>query len=460
MLAPSFVKQMQSILGDEYQSFRKALAKDAPVSIRLNPFKPWDNTEGIGENPLIEGVPWHPHGYYLQNRPVFTLDPLWHAGAYYVQEASSMFLHFALDSILPPEREGVRILDMCASPGGKSTLLSEFTGSTGLLVSNEYVRSRVNPLRENIERWGPLSTGVLSADANAFDNLESWFDVVVTDAPCSGEGLFRKDKDSVLEWSLPHVESCAIRQKRILPGALSAIKPGGYLVYSTCTYNHQENERIVQWLCEEHGMEIVHIRIPPQWNIVEHTEGYRFFPHRTKGEGFFLAILKKSHGLNVRNNPASGFQHLRPLKKSIAESLKPWVTEPEQIKYYMTPKDDIIALPATHLKELLVLDKVGSSKWFGTKMGTLKGKDFIPDHALALSNFINSEIPSLNLDLEQALLFLKKETFRLPPGSPQGWLLMKYKELNLGWIKAMPNRMNNYLPAERRIRMKVPVRTG
>ncbi|MEZ4919829.1 MAG: hypothetical protein R2792_12075 [Saprospiraceae bacterium] len=456
MLAPSFVKQMQQILQNEYEAFREALSFDTPVSVRLNPFKPIDGLREIGNLEFEASVPWHPLGYYLPERPIFTLDPLWHAGAYYVQEASSMFLYKALKDSLPPDLENPRILDMCASPGGKSTLLSQLTAQNGLLVSNEYVRSRVNPLRENLERWGPVSTGVLSADADAFERLDSWFDAVVVDAPCSGEGLFRKDPDAMREWSPAHAEACALRQQRILPGAVAALKPGGILIYSTCTYNALENEENVKWLCEKQGMEVLHCEVPTEWGIQENEQGYRFFPHHTRGEGFFLSILRKKHGNGSRHNPGNHFQHLRPLNKRIAESLSPWVSAPDALRFFVTPKEDIIALPTQHEAALLVLDKACNSKWFGTKMGTLKGKDFVPDHTLALSEIIQPDLPGVDLDLEQALLYLKKETFPLPPNTPKGWILARYKGLNLGWIKAMPNRMNNYLPSERRIRMSVP----
>jgi 16S rRNA C967 or C1407 C5-methylase (RsmB/RsmF family)/NOL1/NOP2/fmu family ribosome biogenesis protein len=454
MLPPPFERQMQDLLGPEYAGFVAALEHPPPVSVRLNARKmplPPATIAGLGP---VGGVPWHPQGYYLPERPVFTLDPLLHAGAYYVQEASSMFLYEALRQTLP-DSKAPRILDMCAAPGGKSTLLQAFSQAGGLLVSNEYVRSRVSVLRENLERWGEAALAVTSADAEAFAALEDWFDVVAVDAPCSGEGLFRKDPDAMREWSPAAVENCAFRQQHILKDAVEALAPGGILLYSTCTYNRLENQDNANWLCSRFPLEIVHLDIPESWGILDTGAGYQFFPHRLQGEGFFLSVLRKKDGPAKRLHPASVFQHLRPLPKSQVPALEPWVASPDLLRFYLTPQNEVIAIPRALEEDFLMVDKVSNSKWFGVKMGAFKGKDFIPDHALALSTLRSPTLPHVNFNRDQALLYLKREALELPAGAPKGWALAAYENLPLGWMKILPNRMNNYLPQERRIRMEI-----
>ncbi|MEO6758980.1 MAG: RsmB/NOP family class I SAM-dependent RNA methyltransferase, partial [Saprospiraceae bacterium] len=242
MLPPPFERQMQVLLGAAWPNFAAALGTPAPVSIRLNPAKHLPE-------PLLPteaAVPWHPQGRYLAERPVFTLDPGFHAGGYYVQEASSMFLYEALRQTVDFSKK-LNVLDLCAAPGGKSTLLADLVGPDSLLVANELIRSRVNSLRENLEKWGAPNVAVTSGEAGDFAGLEGFFDLIVADAPCSGEGLFRKDPAAMGEWSPAAVELCSLRQQRILSEVLPALAPGGILVYSTCTYNTAENEAQVEW---------------------------------------------------------------------------------------------------------------------------------------------------------------------------------------------------------------------
>lgn len=443
---------MQQLLGAEFSAFLLALQEPAPVSVRENPAK-----KASDHAPLFaaaEPVPWHPNGWYLPERPVFTLDPLLHAGAYYVQEASSMFLQEALRQALTPNAPR-KVLDLCAAPGGKSTLLlAALAGS--LVVSNEVIRSRVSVLRENLERWGDPRAAVTSAEATDFAQLAGWFDVVVTDAPCSGEGLFRKDPDAVREWSPEQVNLCAARQKRILSGAVEALKPGGLLVYSTCTYNAQENDDNVAWLSREFALDPVRLTLSPEWGIAEHVQGYQFFPHRLRGEGFFISLLQKKTG-TARNHGASAqFRSLQALPKKQIPELAPWFHPDTSLAFFQTPAGEVLAFPEALEPDFRVLDKFLKNKWFGLYAGTFKGRDFIPGHALALSSICSPTLPGIELDREQALRFLKKEIFELPAGAPaKGWALARYRGLNLGWLKIVPGRWNNYLPAERRIRMSL-----
>jgi 16S rRNA C967 or C1407 C5-methylase (RsmB/RsmF family)/NOL1/NOP2/fmu family ribosome biogenesis protein len=442
---------MQNLPGADWPDFEAALQQPAPVSIRLNPAKPQDGADYSGLNRIF----WHPQGYYLPERPVFTLDPALHAGAYYVQEASSMFVYEALRQSADFSRP-LKILDLCAAPGGKSTLLAAMLAEShykGLLVANENIRARIAPLRENLERWGSPNIAVTNAEVEAFAAMESFFDIVLADAPCSGEGLFRKDPDAVREWSAPHVEFCAARQKRILAAAVQALAPGGLLLFSTCTYNSSENDGNAAWLVKTFDLETVRLEIPADWGVFVTDHGYQFFPHRVQGEGFFLAVFRKK-GLDAKKTGMPGaFKNLKPLAKNLAPQAARWLSPEANARFFQLASGEVLALPAFWEPEFRYLDQMLKSKWLGVSAGEFKGTDFVPDHALALSAWMSPDWPFVNLDLENALLFLKKETFHLPDNAPKGWVLARYRGLNLGWMKVLPNRLNNYLPQERRIRM-------
>ena len=454
-LPPPFVRQMQALLGPEYPDFAAALQSAPPVSIRLHPLRRL--RPNASEHPFesLPAVPWHPDGRYLPERPVFTLDPSFQAGAYYVQEASSMFLYEALRQSVDFTQK-LKVLDLCAAPGGKSTLIaSMLKPDTDLLVSNEVIRSRVGSLRENMEKWGMPNTAVCSAEASDLGALEDWFDVVVTDAPCSGEGLFRKDADAMHEWSPASVEMCAGRQRRILDSAVAALAPGGVLIYSTCTYNRDENDLNAAWVARDLDLDVVQLDIPGAWNIAATEYGYQFFPHRLQGEGFFIAVFRKKEAPARKHTPAAGFKSLKPLSKNLIPELSRWLQPDVALRYFQTPSGEIMALPANLENDYLVLDKYLKTKWFGTNIGEFKGKDFIPGHALAMSQWINPALPGIELTRDQAQLFLKKETFERTAEMTNGWVLAQYQGLHLGWLKVLPNRLNNYLPPERRIRMEL-----
>lgn len=441
---------MQQLLpGEELPLFFQALKETAPVSIRLNPEKRLPD----GQGPAGERVPWCNEGVYLSHRPVFTLDPAFHAGAYYVQEASSMFLCEALRQSVN-RSEPLRVLDLCAAPGGKSTLIADFIGPDGLLVANETIRSRVGALRENIEKWGYNNVAVTSGEAEEFARAPGLFDVVVTDAPCSGEGMFRKDPDSIGEWSPENVAVCSARQKRILTAAVECLKPGGILVYSTCTYNSEENTDNTNWLIRNFPMEKVRLEVPPSWGVTETDGGYQFYPHKTRGEGFFLAVLRKTAGETAKT-VTGNFKNLSAMPKTSIPLISGWMKSDTALRYFQTTSGEIMALPEHWTGVYSVIEKLVRLKWFGTNIGEIKGKDMIPSHALALGNLINPDIQHVEADRTQALRFLKKEVIEIPEGTRNGWTLVRYHGLSLGWIKVMPGRMNNYLPQERRIRMDI-----
>ena len=288
-LPVGFIDSVRPLLGAETEEFLSALESEPPVSVRLS--RKVRSVVGCSGVPASwRPVPWCPDGYYLPERPQFTLDPLLHAGAYYVQEASSMFLWQVLAQHAAPDW---LVLDMCAAPGGKSTLIGSFLSERGFLVCNEFVPQRANILAENISKWGRGNTLVTNNAPAHFGQYGGLFDAVVVDAPCSGEGMFRKDEGAIAEWSPANVAKCVVRQREILSSAWDALKPGGLLVYSTCTYNRMENEENVQWLMAEYGAELLDVATDGAWGVWRTECGCRFMPHRTLGEGLFMAEVRK-----------------------------------------------------------------------------------------------------------------------------------------------------------------------
>ena len=444
----TFASSMRAQLGPEFALFEQALATKPPVSIRLNPDKRAYDVSGLAR------VPWHPEGYYLPERPVFTLDPVFHAGGYYVQEASSMILHEVLSQLVPTKRL-LRILDLCAAPGGKSTLLASWMPPGSLLLANEVIRSRVNPLQENLERWGNPYTFTSSYDPEYFAKLSGFFDVVLVDAPCSGEGLFRKDPEAVREWSPEHVQLCAARQRRILAAAVKLVAPAGTLLYSTCTYNETENDQNVQWLVEQQNLEFLKIKLPADWGVVTRDPGYQCYPHRLRGEGFYFAAFRQTRGLPFRGKTGRYMSKLSDLKKREEATLAGWVQDADDLFFLQSPDGRVLFGPNELWKDLMLLDTALPQGVWLREAGEFKGKDFIPAHSLAMSTAVATEWPAVELDRETSLRFLKKENIELPVDAPKGWLLVRHQGLNLGWMKNLGNRVNNYLPKDWRIRMDI-----
>jgi 16S rRNA C967 or C1407 C5-methylase (RsmB/RsmF family)/NOL1/NOP2/fmu family ribosome biogenesis protein len=447
-LPENFISQIQQILGAEYDDFIDSLEQPAPTSIRLNPNKKV-STKLFDEN--LEPVQWNSNGFYLPQRPVFTLDPAFHAGAYYVQEASSMFVAEAIKQTVDLAKP-LKVMDLCAAPGGKSTLLASLLNQQSLLVANEVIKSRVAPLKENLIKWGFSNYIVSNHDPEEMIDLEGFFDVVLTDAPCSGEGLFRKDPKARNEWSENNVQICSARQKRILQAAAMLVAPDGYLCYSTCTYNDKENEQNAKWLTQTADFEEVKLNIPSNWNIVEKELGYQFFPHKVKGEGFYLSIFKKSRG---DKQESKGKIKLNRVPQKKIELLKKWLKTPENFEFYEKPEGSIVAIPANLINEYATIFRILQKRSTGLEIGQFKGEDFIPSHELALSTAISNELPFVELSKEDALKFLKRENFEIS-STELGWFLAKYEGLNLGFLKVIGNRVNNYFPKEWRIRMDIP----
>ena len=444
MLPVDFIESMHQQLGHEAGLLIRALETEPVTSIRLN-----TKIDVLTFDCDTEEVPWHMDGYYLSSRPQFTLDPLFHAGCYYVQEASSMFIQQALEQYVDTSSV---VLDLCAAPGGKSTLISEFLGSDGLLVSNEVVRQRVFVLSENIQKWGNGNAVVTHNKPVEFgERCRHLFDCILVDAPCSGEGMFRKDEGARAEWSLQAVRQCAERQRAILMDVWDALKPGGILIYSTCTFNEEENEKNVEWAADILGADIMPLDYDPSWGIVESNMGYHFYPHRTKGEGFYLCVLRKQDALE---QPVSF--HAPKKERGIAHPeflpvMRSWLQHPDEwaIRYW----DRFATAYPLKYKELV--DYLSSqmtciSTGFG--LGEERGKGIAPQHSLSMAKDLRKEaFVNVPLTREQALAYLRTEALNLTD-VPLGLLLLTYEGVPLGFAKNVGNRQNNLYPNEWRIR--------
>ncbi len=440
---------MNVLLGEEAEAFYTALESPSPVSVRFN------GRKVIQQWASEESVPWFSGGKYLPERPIFTLDPFLHAGAYYVQEASSMFTGYAFE-MLAPKEGSLKVLDLCAAPGGKATLLADLLNDESMLVANEVIQNRYPILRENLLKWGYPNIVTTRLDASRFKPLEGYFDLVLVDAPCSGEGMFRKDPASVDEWSTRHISFCAARQKRILEDALPLVKPEGLLFYSTCTYNVEENEKQSEFIHGQ-GFECQALSMPDNWKIKrvgsDRAWGYQFFPHLTKGEGFFFSAFRKITGEKYRQKGLKKGKRDSKIGKSEEDLLKSWVSRAEIQEFRSFSGGMIQLLPGAMAASAIELCQQLGGGFAGIPIGTFKGTQFIPHQGLATSILLSSEIPSYELPHEEAILFLQKETIA-PQKGMTGWHLIKYGGLGLGWIKALPNRINNYYPSEWRIRMR------
>ncbi len=446
-LPQAFIDNIEAQLSDPSVLF-EALESVAPVSIRLNPSKDFDASIG-------ESIPWTSTGIYLTERPVFTLDPAYHAGAYYVQEASSMLIAKALESLPNLKNKPLRILDLCAAPGGKSTLLAQTFSENTLLVSNEIIKTRLPILKENLLRWGYPNVVVTSVDPEQFAKAPDFFDVILVDAPCSGEGMFRKIPASRNEWSQQNVMLCAARQKKIIAAVQSALKPGGVLLYSTCTYNPHENIENVEWITQQFDFQSVSLSSLSQFGVSEIKKdnifGYQCYPHQVRGEGFFMALLIKNDADIQIPKRVETLKYVQKLDKKEAQMLSLNIKN-DDFEYFKNPINEVVAIAKYNVEAIAILEKQIKVNYISI-VGEVKGKDFVPSHFLALSTFFEHHFPSLELDKHTALHFLKKENIIVD--APQGWYRMTYNGNGLGFAKVLPNRINNYLPKEWRIRMDV-----
>jgi NOL1/NOP2/fmu family ribosome biogenesis protein len=367
-----------------------------------------------------------------------------------VQEASSMFIEQALKQTVDLS-SSLTVLDLAAAPGGKSTHIQSLISKDSLLVSNEVIRPRAGILQDNIIKWGCENVIVTNNDPKDFLRTENFFDVIVVDAPCSGSGLFRRDEEAIGEWSLNNVQLCSQRQQRILADVWPALKQNGILIYSTCSYSGAEDEDIIDWMIEELPVENCRLSIDAQWNITETKTthgafGYRFWPDKIKGEGFFLACVKKTGGSEEHSFKIKNRHEV--LNKKEADIVNRWLKPHSHalIKF----KDRIYAVKENLLNEVNFLSHQLRALYPATEIGELVREKFIPAHALAMSNLIGDEVARIDLDAEQAIRYLKKKELNIEV-STKGWQLVTFRDHPMGWINVLANRINNYYPKELRI---------
>ncbi len=449
-----FVNQIQAIYKEESEDFLKGIEKDPSTSIRINTNK---NTTNKLSNP----IPWCEDAFFLKERPFFTLDPTLHAGGYYVQDASSMFIKHIIKNIKP--EYPVRVLDLCAAPGGKSTLLASCLDENDLLVANEVIKSRAQILKENLQKWGFPNVIVTSSDPSQYTDLEDFFDIILVDAPCSGEGLFRKDKDAMNEWSLDNINLCSQRQQRIIADIWPSLANNGFLIYSTCTFNDIENEGNLKWITENNEATPIQIPIEPSWNITEtHINegfGYKFLPHKVSGEGFFVAVFQKNDGDDYAlpkkiKNPQFDF-----VPKKQQTDLTPLLIDGASFEFF-NAHDGIYAIKQELYPYLNALAKHAYVILPGIEIGELTPKGIKPGHGLALSTALNKNaFQKLELTYSQAISYLKKEEFNIESSENKSWILLTYKDLPIGFGKIIGNRFNNYYPKEWRIRTSESLET-
>jgi 16S rRNA C967 or C1407 C5-methylase (RsmB/RsmF family)/NOL1/NOP2/fmu family ribosome biogenesis protein len=457
MIPEALLKSLEGVEGFDKKSFIDVHQSGEPVtSIRVNPARnlesnPQPQTGAAADELPLVPVPWSQHGYYLPRRPSFTFDPLFHAGCYYVQEASSMFLEQAIKQTVDLSQP-LKVLDLCAAPGGKSTHLQSLLSADSLLVSNELIKARAGILKQNIVKWGCNNVIVTANDPQHFQKLAGFFDAIVVDAPCSGSGLFRKDENAISEWSPENVQLCLGRQQRILTDVLPSLKENGVLIYSTCSYSKEENEDIADWLAGHMNMESLPLTTGREWGIIE-TEsdrskalGYRFYPDKIRGEGFFLAAFRKKGSAH--------FKQYKPGKPNLVssrekEALVPWFQQHDDL-HFLKHETFVFALPRVLLPDFLLVQWALYIQYTGTSCGELIRDKLIPDHALALSPILHHGREGVALTYDEAITYLQRGDLQLNT-TEKGWQTVHYQNHSLGWINALPNRVNNYYPKELRI---------
>ena len=464
-LPEEFTTYTRQLMGDSlFSQLKDGINSDAaPTSIRLNPFKMPQGTYATLQE---EDVPWCPrYGRYLSERPNFTFDPLFHAGLYYAQEASSMMVDLAVRQLI---HQPVTMLDLCAAPGGKSTALRAALPEGSLLVSNEPMRTRAQILAENMQKFGHQDVIVTNNYPRDFQKAGILFDAILADVPCSGEGMFRKDEGAIAEWSVQNVKQCAQLQRDIVRDIWPCLKPGGLLIYSTCTFNAHEDEENVAWIAQEMDADHISLDTDPAWgiigNLTENSEEafpvYRFLPGKTKGEGLFLAVLRKR---DDDDNTLSTASHTAKSKKNdrknkgkhdLSAGNLPgnWLdnaTERQAVDLAGT----LCAIPTSWLPTYQKAADTLKILHAGIQTGTRKGKDFIPAQGLALSPHLQRDnFTVAELGYTDALRFLRKEAVNLPEGTPCGYVLVTYRGTPLGWEKNIGNRANNLYPQEWKIK--------
>ena len=458
-LPKAFIERITHELGDEGQKLLDSLTQYSEPTVRLNS-KKLINIEQSTINKYIEhNIQWCTQAYNLKTRPIFTLDPMFHAGQYYVQEAASMFISHILKYI--KQNDSIKVLDLCAAPGGKSTLIADHIGKNSILVSNEIIRQRANILKENIIKWGRDNIIVTNNSSDDFKELVNCFDIILVDAPCSGEGMFRKDDKAIEEWSENNLKICEERQKVIIDNIWSSLKPNGILIYSTCTYNPKENQKILEWILNEYNSESIEIEhnFTGISKTTSNAHCYNFYPHKTKGEGFFIGVIrKKSETNNIKQTNLSK-KTLKKIKKQekieLPKEIFPLIHNIESYSLYK--KDNIIGIiPSDYESFSITLENSLNIIYKGCELIEIVGKKYNLQHSLSMwIGLDKTKCTRYELDETTALKFLRKDDIPMP-NTTSKWLLITHLDQPLGWCKNLGNRLNNYYPKEWRIKMQIP----
>ncbi len=424
MLPQEFLERMQLQLGQEYPAFLESLERPRAVALRMNPLK--------GQQPVLsfvkEPVPWENQGFYYDPEARPGLHPFHEAGVYYLQEASAM----APVSLLDPQ-PGESVCDLCAAPGGKTTQIAGRMAGEGFLLCNEINPKRAKILSRNIERMGVANALVTNEHPKTLaQRYPGYFDRVLVDAPCSGEGMFRKEEAAVTDWSPETVQMCANRQKEILQSAAQLLKPGGRLVYSTCTFAPEENEQVIAEFLNQHP-EFTPEEISAPWFTPGPNSTFRMWPHKLLGEGHFAAVLKKTDG--EAGEPALETAQKLPRQwLDFANKLNIKLPEGKAVLFgtslYWAPE----ALPL--LRGVKVLRP-------GLELGEVKKDRFEPAHALALWLKETSAVEDLPADGTQIKAYMHGETI---PSGKNGWCLVRVDGYSIGWGKGDGFVLKNHYP--------------
>lgn len=452
-LPPDFITRIEGYGADALVGLCDALSTTAPaVSVRVNTAK------GVSVPDNADKVPWSDTGFYLNRREAFTFDPALHQGLYYPQDASSMIVGTIAGMLTGTS--AVRYLDACAAPGGKTTAALSQLPAGSLVVANEYVPARAAVLAENVAKWGYDNVIVSRGDTARFRKLRNFFNIIAADVPCSGEGMMRKDAEAVSQWSPSLVRECAQRQREIIDNLWPALCPGGLLIYSTCTFNTDENEEMLAYLRDNFGAELVELDLDTRYpgiqrGITEHNmPAYRFMPQHLRGEGLFVAVVRKpgdpASSSPVKNHKPARTDRRKPVPG--ADKAASWLHTPGDYRIDLDENDIVRALPSSHSSAFDTLKGSLDIVSTGITLATIKGKDIIPTQQLALSTALSPDAFSrFEVDYPSAVTYLRREAVSLPDDCPRGFVLLTYNNRPLGFVKNLGNRANNLYPQPWRI---------
>lgn len=479
-----FTTMISDLLGNNAPAFFEAMSMSPAVSVKQNRRKdqntPLSFTDKAGNHIPATPVKWCSSGLYLESRPAFTLDPRMHAGAYYVQDASSMIYETVVERLFDegllsnsPHRP-LTVADLCAAPGGKTSSMINALPDSSVVLANEFVTQRAAILKENILKWGFPNTIITNSPVEKISAAGIGFDLVAVDAPCSGEGMMRKEEVAVSQWSPELVAKCVALQREILDNAVTMLNDDGILIYSTCTFNRLENEENVEYLITRHQLKPVDLDFPAEWGILPGIDApgpcYRFMPHATRGEGLFLAVLRKPASSSCNDFPTTEIFTTSPSSKR-QERRKGKISRSSESSHDKTPPapdfsgyvagryqsiadGDTLRLESSDTQRLADRLK-GKVKILsaGIPAARLKGRDWAPTVPLLLSTaYRHGSLPECRLPLDTTLNYLRHEAITLPPDTPTGFVSLIYNNLPVGLVKNIGTRANNLYPSEWRIR--------